>query len=93
MKRLLWSLRTGIFAAGILVLAGTAGAIMILGLQWQLFWVVLVGLVAGQLIGTASEYYTSYEYSPTKKLAEHAETGPATIMIGGLGLGKIGGVY
>ena len=51
MGRLLWSLRTGIFAAGILVLAGTAGAIMILGLQWQLFWVVLVGLVAGQLIG------------------------------------------
>ena len=36
MGRLLWSLRTGIFAAGILVLAGTAGAIMILGLQWQL---------------------------------------------------------
>ena len=89
MGRLLWSLRTGIFAAGILVLAGTAGAVMILGLQWQLFWVVLVGLVAGQLIGTASEYYTSYEYSPTKKLAEQAETGPATIMIGGLGLGMV----
>ena len=89
MGRLLWSLRTGIFVAGILVLAGTAGAIMILGLQWQLFWVVLVGLVAGQLIGTASEYYTSYEYSPTKKLAEQAETGPATIMIGGLGLGMV----
>ena len=89
MGRLLWSLRTGIFVAGILVLAGTAGAIIILGLQWQLFWVVLVGLVAGQLIGTASEYYTSYEYSPTKKLAEQAETGPATIMIGGLGLGMV----
>ena len=89
MGRLLWSLRTGIFAAGILVLAGTAGAIVVLELPWQLFWVVLVGLVAGQLIGTASEYYTSYEYSPTKKLAEQAETGPATIMIGGLGLGIV----
>ena len=89
MGRLLWSLRTGIFAAGILVLAGTAGAIVILELPWQLFWVVLVGLVAGQLIVTASEYYTSYEYSPTKKLAEQAETGPATIMIGGLGLGMV----
>ena len=89
MGRLLWSLRTGIFAAGILVLAGTAGAIVVLELPWQLFWVVLVGLIAGQLIGTASEYYTSYEYSPTKKLAEQAETGPATIMIGGLGLGMV----
>ena len=89
MGRLLWSLRTGIFAAGILVLAGTAGAIVVLELPWQLFWVVVVGLIAGQLIGTASEYYTSYEYSPTKKLAEQAETGPATIMIGGLGLGMV----
>ena len=62
---------------------------MYLDLDFDLFWVVLIGLVAGQLIGTASEYYTSYEYSPTKKLAEQARTGPATIMIGGLGLGMI----
>ena len=87
MGRLLWSLRTGIFSAGALVLLGTAGLVISLDLDFNLFWVVLVGLVAGQAIGTASEYYTSYEYSPTKKLAEQAETGPATIMIGGLGLG------
>ncbi len=89
MGRLLWSLRTGIFSAGGLVLLGTAGLVISLDLDFNLFWVVLVGLVAGQAIGTASEYYTSYEYSPTKKLAEQAETGPATIMIGGLGLGMI----
>ncbi len=89
MGRLLWSLRTGIFAAGALVLVGTAGLVLYLDLDFNLFWVVLIGLVAGQLIGTASEYYTSYEYSPTKKLAEQSETGPATIMIGGLGLGMV----
>jgi len=89
MGRLLWSLRIGIFSSGALVLIGTAAAILVLDLDFNLFWVVLVGLVAGQLIGTASEYYTSYEYSPTRKLAEQAETGPATIMIGGLGLGMI----
>ena len=89
MGRLLWSLRTGIFAAGALVLIGTGVLITVLNLSFDLFWVVLIGLVAGQLIGTASEYYTSYEYSPTKKLAEQSETGPATIMIGGLGLGMI----
>tara|TARA_B100000809_G_scaffold139050_1_gene136652 strand:- start:522 stop:2561 length:2040 start_codon:yes stop_codon:yes gene_type:complete len=89
MGRLLWSLRTGIFSAGALVLIGTGGLIVLLGLDFNLFWVVLIGLVAGQLIGTASEYYTSYEYSPTRKLAEQSETGPATIMIGGLGLGMI----
>ena len=89
MGRLLWSLRIGIFSSGALVLIGTAAAIIALELDFNLFWVVLVGLVAGQLIGTASEYYTSYEYSPTRKLSEQAETGPATIMIGGLGLGMV----
>ena len=77
MGRLLWSLRTGIFAAGALVLIGTGVLVTVLDLSFDLFWVVLIGLVAGQLIGTASEYYTSYEYSPTKKLAEQSETGPA----------------
>ena len=89
MGRLLWSLRTGIFSAGVLVLAGTVGAVLALGLDFNLFWVVAVGLVAGQIIGTASEYYTSYEYRHTKKLAEQAATGPATIIIGGLGLGMM----
>ena len=73
MGRLLWSLRIGIFSSGALVLIGTAAAIILLELDFNLFWVVLVGLVAGQLIGTASEYYTSYEYSPTRKLADQAK--------------------
>ena len=89
MGKLLWSLRTGILASGLLVLIGTGVAIYALGLDFKLFWVVLIGLVAGQIIGTSSEYYTSFEFSPTKRLAEQAETGPATIMIGGLGLGML----
>ena len=89
MGRLLWSLRTGIFAAGVLVLIGVAIAISLLGLDFRLFWVVLVGLIAGQIIGTSSEYYTSFEFNPTKRLADQAETGPATVIIGGLGLGML----
>ena len=89
MGKLLWSLRTGILASGLLVLIGTGLAIYALGLDFKFFWVVLIGLVAGQIIGTSSEYYTSFEFSPTKRLAEQAETGPATIMIGGLGLGML----
>jgi len=46
-------------------------------------------LIAGQIIGTASEYYTSFEFKPTKNLANQAQTGPATIIIGGLGLGML----
>ena len=89
MGRLLWALRTGIYSAGGLVLIGTAVAIAILGLDFKLFWVVLVGLVVGQVIGFATEYFTAYEYGPTKKLAEQAVTGPATVIIGGLGLGML----
>ena len=89
MGSLLWSLRTGVFAASGLVLASTAGSLVALDLPFELFWVVLVGLVAGQVIGTATEYYTAYEFKPTRALAESAETGPATIIIGGLGLGML----
>ena len=89
MGRLLWSLRFGIFGAGILVLIATAGALMALDMPFDLFWVVLTGLVAGQIIGTASEVYTSYEYRFTRNISASAETGPATVMISGLGLGMI----
>ena len=89
MGRLLWALRTGIFSAGGLVLAGTAVAIAVMGLKWDLFWVVLVGLVAGQIIGTATEYYTAFEFAPTKNLARQAETGAGTVIIGGIGLGML----
>lgn len=89
MGRLLWALRTGIFSAGGLVLVGTAIGITVMDLPYDLFWVVLVGLVAGQVIGTATEYYTAFEFSPTKKLAEQAETGAGTVIIGGLGLGML----
>jgi K(+)-stimulated pyrophosphate-energized sodium pump len=89
MGRLLWSLRTGIITAGVLVLIGTAVAINLMDLSFNLFWVVLVGLVAGQLIGTSSEYYTSFEFKPTREVAEQSETGPATVLISGLGLGMI----
>ena len=89
MGRLLWALRTGIFSASGLVLLSTAGALLVLDLPFELFWVVLVGLVAGQIIGTITEYYTAYEFKPTQNLAKTAETGPATLIIGGLGLGML----
>ena len=89
MGRLLWALRTGVFTAGGLVLIGTGIAIASLDMDFDLFWVVLAGLVAGQVIGTSSEYFTSYEYRFTRGIAEQSETGPATVIIGGLGLGML----
>jgi len=89
MGRLLWALRTGIFSASGLVLAATAASIAILDLPWELFFSVLIGLVAGQVIGTATEYFTAYEFRPVQSLARQAETGAATVIIGGLGLGML----
>ena len=89
MGSLLWSLRFGIFGAGILVLIATAVALMVMDMDFKLFWVVLTGLVAGQIIGTSSEVYTSYEYKFTREISEQAQTGPATVIISGLGLGMI----
>ena len=91
MGRLLWALRTGIIAAGVLVIVGVGAAVSpaFLDLDYNLFWVVVVGLVAGQVIGTSSEVFTSYEFKFTKDLAAQSETGPATIIIGGLGLGML----
>ncbi|PQO31775.1 sodium-translocating pyrophosphatase [Blastopirellula marina] len=50
---------------------------------------ILVGLAAGWLIGKWTEYATSDEFIPTKKLAEQSETGPATIIIGGIADGML----
>ena len=89
MGRLLWALRFGIFSAGGLVLAGTAIAVAVLDLDFKLFWVVVVGLIVGQVIGTATEYFTSYESRPVKWLSSQSLTGPATVIIGGFGLGML----
>lgn len=89
MGQLLWALRRGIFGASAIALVGTAILVLALDVDFVLFFVVLTGLIAGQVIGTVTEYYTAYEFSPTKKLAEQAETGAGTLVIGGLGLGML----
>ena len=89
MGRLLWSLRTGIFGAGILALAATALLIKALDLPFDLFWVVVTGLVVGQVIGTATEYFTSYENKPTQWIAEQSETGAGSVIIAGIAMGLL----
>ena len=62
----------------------------LLGMEhWGLYVAILSGLVAGVLIGKATEYYTSDTYKPTQELSSKSQTGSATIIIGGLGLGML----
>ncbi len=94
---LLWSLRRGIFAAGALALIGSFGAIywmldsVGIGIEkvWPLWGAVAVGLGAGVIIGVSTEYYTSYEYRPTKGIAGRSVTGPATVIISGFATGML----
>jgi K(+)-stimulated pyrophosphate-energized sodium pump len=87
MSRLLWTIRTGIFGAGALALIGTGVAITVLDLDFKLFWVVLTGLVAGQVIGTATEYFTSYENKPVQWIASQSPTGAGSVIIAGVAIG------
>ena len=90
-KLLLKALSRGTNLAAILIaLAAFPLIYFILGAEnWTLYFAVLAGLLAGVLIGKSTEYFTSDTYKPTKKLAEKSETGSATIIIGGLGLGML----
>ena len=88
MGNLLWSLRFGIFGAGALALIGTGIYIsMNESLSFNLFWVILTGLVVGQIIGTATEYFTSYEFSPVKWIAQQSQTGHPSTIIAGIAIG------
>ena len=91
MNDLLKSLGRGTNLSSILIAVATFGIMYLLGMEnwWGFSLSVVVGLAAGVIIGQATEYYTSHSYRPTQKLAESAETGPATVIISGVGLGML----
>ncbi|MDE6383325.1 MAG: sodium-translocating pyrophosphatase [Paramuribaculum sp.] len=90
-KDLLGSLAVGTNLSSLLIVGATFLIMWVLQLpNW--IWIscsVVVGLAVGIIIGQATEYYTSQSYRPTKKLAESGQTGPATVIISGVGLGMI----
>ncbi len=91
MSALLKSLGFGTNLSAGLIAVATFGILYLLGIEnWLgISFSVIVGLVAGVIIGQSTEYYTSHSYKPTKKLAESSQTGPATVIISGVGLGMI----
>jgi len=94
MKELLRALSIGTNTAALLIAAVTFGIFAwLFGTEtsqwWQVSLSVVVGLVAGIIIGQSTEYYTSQSYKPTQKVSESSQTGPATVIISGLGLGML----
>jgi len=94
MSQLLKSMSFGTNLAAILSGVATFGILaLVFGTQnsdwWHFSLSVISGLAAGVVIGKATEYYTSHSYKPTQKLAEASQTGPATVIINGVGLGML----
>ena len=86
-KNLLRALATGTWTSTALIIVAAFFIIQALGLPLGLFGSVVAGLVAGVIIGQATEYYTSDEYAPTKGIANQANMGAATTIIDGLAVG------
>ena len=90
-KSLMKSLEKGINLSSILIVLASLGLLYLLQIQnWLGVWgALVVGLLVGIVIGKATEYFTSEEYKPTQKIARNGETGPATVIISGLGIGMV----
>ena len=91
MRELLRSLGVGVNFSSALIALAIFGILYLLGIEnWLgLSFSVITGLAAGIVIGQATEYYTSHSYKPTQKIAGSAKTGPATVIIAGVGSGMI----
>ena len=91
MKDLLGALGFGTNLSSVLIVVATFLILWLLKLDnWM--WIscsVVVGLLVGIVIGRSTEYYTSQSYKPTQRLSESGKTGPATVIISGIGLGML----
>ncbi len=90
-KNLLRALSRGTnFSAILIAVLSFPLVYFVLGAKnWTMYIPIIAGLIAGVLIGQATEYYTSDTYKPTKKLSDSSETGSATIIISGISLGML----
>mmetsp|Transcript_16762 Transcript_16762/g.46062 ORF Transcript_16762/g.46062 Transcript_16762/m.46062 type:complete len:718 (-) Transcript_16762:230-2383(-) len=97
-KELMMALHKGTIVSSLLVMAFTAVIVHWVFQDreyygWKVFACVCIGLFAGVMIGQVTEYFTSYSYWPTQSITEAGVTGPATVIIQGLGIGKISTVF
>jgi inorganic pyrophosphatase len=97
-KQLLFALHKGTIVAAIFTLIFSAVIVYFLFVGresegWRVFGCIVVGQVDGIVIGQITEYFTSYHYYPTRSIADAGVTGPATVIIQGLGVSMISCVF
>ena len=87
MGALLNALRRGTFSASILTAVFSFLAVYLLDADIGIFWAILVGLVAGVLIGESTNFFTSYVYKPTLRISKASQTGAGTNIVSGFANG------
>ncbi len=88
-RNLLNALGRGVNVSSILIVILSWGVLYMLDMPnyWGVWGAIVTGLLVGIVIGKATEYYTSAEFKPTRKIAQSSNTGPATVIISGIGVG------
>jgi len=92
LSTLMWALEKGMFVAGgVFVIAALIIVVVLFGIEqgWKLYVCIIIGLVAGMAIGKVTEYFTSFDFGPVISIKDRGTTGPATVVIQGLGVGMI----
>ena len=88
-QQLLSALGRGINISSVLIVFASFLTVYLLGLDYMICGSIITGLVTGIIIGKSTEYYTSHAYAPTQGIAMSSKTGPATVIIKGIGTGMI----
>ncbi len=97
LSTLMWGLEKGLYVAAGLFCALSAVLVHVMfgsegedaKVGWNLYACMLIGLVSGALIGKVTEYFTSFDFGPVISIADRGKTGPATVVIQGIGVGMI----
>jgi K(+)-stimulated pyrophosphate-energized sodium pump len=83
------TMNTGVYVSNILMIIASFFIIWAFTDELSLFWALIVGLIAGFLISISTEYFTSAEHSPAKRIAKSSESGSAVVIIDGLATGMM----
>merc|ERR1712194_356604 len=87
---LMFALEKGMYVAGGLFTAlAYVGTVSMLGMSINIWYCVVIGLLAGVIIGKFTEYFTSFDFGPVISIKDRGTTGPATVVIQGIGVGMI----
>jgi len=90
--KLMWALEKGMYVSAFLFVGLSALLIWILfhsSYGWKVYACIIIGLTAGAAIGKVTEYFTSFDFGPVISIKDRARTGPATVVIQGIGVGMI----